>query len=98
MKKLNSDLTVDKVEDMAVNGIPHIATSYLKSNLPENSVSLNEFIRELEKEIIFKALKVCNGNKKNTALILGLKYSTLTEKIRAMNIKIEKICFLTNFI
>jgi DNA-binding NtrC family response regulator len=93
MKELKNDFKVDKVEEMTSYGIPHVATSYIKNNLPKNSVPLNEFMRRLEKEIIFKALKVCNGNKKNTALILGLKYSTLTEKIKAMNVKFEKKIF-----
>jgi|GEM_PF-3134818 len=74
-------------------GIPQVVEAYLKGNLPENSVALNDFMREMEREIIDKALKICNGNRKNTALLLGLKYSTLTEKIKSMNIKVKKKIF-----
>lgn len=81
------------VESGDYYGIPQVVTSYLRGNLPENSVTLRDFIRELEREIIHKALKICNGNRKNTAELLGVKYSTLTEKIKAMDIKVRKRVF-----
>ncbi len=57
-----------------------------KADIPEN-FNLKEFLEEFEKIVIEKALEKSNGNKNNTAKMLGLNRTTLIEKIKKKNIK-----------
>lgn len=59
----------------------------LCQNVPFN---LKEFLDSLEKEILFTVLAKVGGNQKEAARALGLKYTTLNEKIRKYNIGFEK--------
>ncbi|MFQ6108807.1 MAG: helix-turn-helix domain-containing protein [Candidatus Aminicenantales bacterium] len=58
---------------------------FLKRALP-----LKEFLDHLEKTIIMRALEKFKGNQKRAADELGLKYTTLNEKIKRHNIRITK--------
>ena len=55
-----------------------------------NGVPLKKFIGCMEKNIILRALSRVNGNQKYAAEILGVKYTTLNEKIKKYNIKFFK--------
>lgn len=55
-----------------------------------NGMDLKEFIEELERIIIIKTLAKFNGNQKDSAKFLGIKYTTLHEKIRRYNIHFRK--------
>lgn len=52
--------------------------------------SLLEFLNILEKAILIKVLSHVNGNQRDAAKYLGLKYTTLNEKIKKHNIKFFK--------
>ncbi len=56
----------------------------------KNGIDLKEFIEELERIIIIKTLSRFNGNQKDSARFLGIKYTTLNEKIRRYNIHFRK--------
>lgn len=51
---------------------------------------LKEFIEEFEKAILIKTLSIFNGNQKIAAKFLGIKYTTLNEKVRRHNIHFHK--------
>jgi len=55
-----------------------------------NGIDLKEFIEELERTIIIKTLARFNGNQKDSARFLGIKYTTLHEKIRRYDIHFRK--------
>jgi DNA-binding NtrC family response regulator len=80
--------------------ISNLVTSYLKSNLysDDEKLSLKDLITKLEKEIISKALKICNGNQRNAASLLKLNYTTLNEKLKRMNIRIVKQTIFENML
>ena len=44
------------------------------------------FIKNIEKEMIIYALKLANGNQKVASFILGVKPSTLNEKMKTLQI------------
>ena len=46
-------------------------------------------IKEIEKQMILKRLTVNNGNQKRTAVDLGMPKSTLHDRIKAYNIKMN---------
>lgn len=54
-------------------------------------ISLKEFMDKLEKEIIITALLKVNGNQCKAAKILGLRSSTLHEKIKRYDITLQRI-------
>jgi len=53
-------------------------------------VPLKELMNILERAILIRALSQLNGNLKNAAKFLGLKYTTLHEKIKKYNIRFRK--------
>jgi len=56
----------------------------------KETLSLKEFIMNLEKCIILMALSKANGNQKEAAKFLGIKYTTLNEKIKKYRIDFKK--------
>jgi len=53
-------------------------------------LNLKELLETLEKDIILNALSRVGGNQKEAARILGIKYTTLNEKIKRYNIHFQK--------
>ena len=53
-------------------------------------VPLKELMNMVEKAILIRTLSQLNGNLKNAAKSLGLKYTTLHEKIKKYNIRFRK--------
>lgn len=51
---------------------------------------LSEVMKEIERTILVKALAHFNGNQKNVARFLGIKYTTLHEKVKKHNIRFQK--------
>ncbi len=51
---------------------------------------LKEFIEDLEKSIILNTLFKVGGNQKKAASVLGIKYTTLNEKVRKYDIQFQK--------
>jgi DNA-binding NtrC family response regulator len=56
----------------------------------KQKIPLPELVSILEKTILIKVLSSFNGNQKDTAKFLGIKYTTLNEKIKKYNIKFLK--------
>jgi len=55
--------------------------------LPPGGVDLQELVAELERDLIGAALEATGWNKNRAAQLLGLKRTTLVEKIRSRNIE-----------
>ncbi|NIO48893.1 MAG: hypothetical protein GTN73_05570 [Candidatus Aminicenantes bacterium] len=53
-------------------------------------VPLKELMNAVEKAILIRTLSQCNGNLKDAAKYLGLKYTTLHEKMKKYNIRFRK--------
>jgi len=54
--------------------------------LPEEGLCLNSVVAEFEDRLIMQALEKCAGNKKEAAILLNLKRTTLLEKLKKKNI------------
>jgi transcriptional regulator of acetoin/glycerol metabolism len=54
------------------------------------TLPLKELIENLERTIIIRALSRFNGNQKEVARFLGVKYTTLNEKVKKYNIYFRK--------
>lgn len=55
-----------------------------------NGVSLSTLMTDFEKAILMKALTQFNGNLRKTSIFLGVKYTTLHQKMKKYNIIIRK--------
>ncbi len=81
-KKLASEKHSVKIDSI----INSIILFYLKQNTVKKKQSLKDFVDDFEKKIIFTALDVTNGNQKIAAEILGVKKTTLNEKIKRFGV------------
>ena len=77
-KKITSDLEV--IQEFLVS-------IYILRNIKNQNLPLKKFISDFEKKLIKNTLLITNGNLKSTASILGIKHTTLFEKIKRYNIK-----------
>ena len=57
-----------------------------ESKLPEGGICLNSAVDEFENNLITQALARSGGNKKEAALLLNLKRTTLIEKLKKKNL------------
>lgn len=55
-----------------------------------HSIPLKEMMDSVERSVILRTLHKVNGNQKKAAKILGVKYTTLNEKIKRYNILFPK--------
>jgi len=53
-------------------------------------VPFKELIGTVEKSILIRALSQCKGCQKSAADFLGIKYTTLNEKLKRYNIRFDK--------
>ncbi len=58
-----------------------------------SNIPLKTFLEKMEKNIILKTLYRVNGGQKRAAEILGIKYTTLNEKIKKYRIRLSKDLF-----
>jgi len=56
----------------------------------QQPLCLRELIEDLEKGLILNTLSKVGGNQKEAARALGIKYTTLNEKIKRYNIQFQK--------
>lgn len=52
---------------------------------------LKDFISQTEREVILNILAKTQGNQKEASKVLGLKYTTLNQKLKKYKIRIKKI-------
>jgi DNA-binding NtrC family response regulator len=83
MAKKSSKNAVDLNTQRLIN-------NYLKANLEDSCFDYYEFMREFEKQIIESALFLTHYNQKRASSILGLKPTTLNEKIKKHKIDISE--------
>ena len=54
--------------------------------LPEEGINIRDTLDELESRLTLGALKRCNGNKAKAAELLGLKRTTLIERLKRLKL------------
>jgi DNA-binding NtrC family response regulator len=60
--------------------------NYIFGNLLEVNIPLKEFVNDFEKQIIEYGLLITHGNQKRAAVLLGIKPTTINEKIKKYKI------------
>ncbi len=64
---------------------PRWRTSTRHRMLPEEGIDLDAYIADLERGLIAQSLERSGGNKRQAAALLGLKRTTLVEKLKRVN-------------
>jgi len=75
-----------RLENGLTKEVVELFAEYLCKQSP---LPLKGLMEDIEKTIILKALTRVNGNQKEAAAILGLKYTTLNEKIKKYGIRLR---------
>ena len=57
----------------------------------DTPISLKDVIGEIEKKVIVQVLNAVGGSQKDAARILGMKYTTLCEKLKRYHIRVKRI-------
>ncbi len=63
---------------------------FVESLCRERPILLKELMDRIEKDIIIRSLRIADGNQKQAAGILGVKYTTLHEKLKKFGISFRK--------
>ena len=99
---LNNEITnINEIKNSndlkSINDLSEILVrEYLMKNISAENTSLKIFMTDLEKRIIDFTLSLTNGNQKNASRILGVKETSLCEKIKKYNLKKNKKRILLN--
>lgn len=71
------DLGMDLVDAVSNAGAPDVS-------IPEGGVNFDTVVGQLERQLILKSIEIAGGNKKQAADLLGLKRTTLIEKLKRL--------------
>jgi len=89
-------LTIDRISSGYLDEWKERARSwevldvFIEQFCMKERIPLSELINILEKTILIRVLSSFNGNQKDAAKFLGIKYTTLHEKVKKYNIKFSK--------
>ena len=64
----------------------NLVRTYLKKNCSTEQIPLKNFIKSVERELVVKALRISNGSQRVASFVLGMKPTTLNEKIKKFRI------------
>ena len=84
MKKLGIDVNI--IRERLENSIEILVNYYMRMSLEKEPLPLKDFITSVEKKIIDSALLITLGNQKEASKILKIKYTSLNEKMKRLNI------------
>jgi DNA-binding NtrC family response regulator len=80
--KVSGMITVQDLPEKYRGALPASPTDPLPSMLPDQGFCLNSAVEEFENQMILQALERTGGNKKEAAVLLNLKRTTLIEKLK----------------
>jgi sigma-54 specific flagellar transcriptional regulator A len=83
---LESGTTPDAVAAVPADGGQRTAVVSAVAELPAEGMDLKLYLDELERALICKALEAANGTVAHAARLLGLRRTTLVEKLRKFGI------------
>ncbi|MEN8222183.1 MAG: helix-turn-helix domain-containing protein [Acidobacteriota bacterium] len=82
---------IDDLDKNKVSGLDDLSEilvrEYLQRNMTEKNIALKNFICDIERKIILFTLGLTNGNQKNASRILGIKETSLCEKIKKYDLR-----------
>lgn len=90
---LKKDCAKIEIKDFPVDYFSNVRIDRFVANinLPEEGLNFNEAVDEFENELILQALHKTAGNKNQAASLLKLNRTTLIEKLKRKNLRIQTI-------
>lgn len=86
---LKADEGAITLADLPGNMVDRAATvpsDMMEMEIPEEGINIRNTLDELESRLTLEALKRCNGNKAKAAELLGLKRTTLIERLKRLKL------------
>jgi transcriptional regulator with PAS, ATPase and Fis domain len=80
-------LPTDLPPEISGSQIPDLLSQI---RIPEGGISLEEVVVSVERELIRQSLELAKGNRTQAAELLGLKRTTLIEKLKRLNMMTEE--------
>jgi DNA-binding NtrC family response regulator len=87
MEKKIADINAEKKTVDMASIQEFMVSAFILKNIYDQNIPLKKFISDLEKQLIKNTLLIAYGNQKCAASILGIKQTTLFEKIKKYKIK-----------
>jgi len=88
---LNGDASPPNLEGRKEETLKReVLTLFIEYFCIKQRVPLKEFMKHLEKNILMRALSRFNGNQKEAAKFLGVKHTTINQKVKKYNIIFHK--------
>jgi transcriptional regulator with AAA-type ATPase domain len=84
-----------RTADSAPEDIPAFI-SFIETMCGGDRICLKRLLETLERLIIIRELNRCRGNQRTAAVHLGLKYTTLNEKVKKHGLRVSKHVQLVN--
>jgi DNA-binding NtrC family response regulator len=69
---------------------PEVFDIFMEFLCRDRPILLKEVMDRIEKDLIIRSLRMAGGNQKQAAGILGVKYTTLHEKLKKFGIRFPK--------
>ena len=69
---------------------PEVFDIFMEHLCRERPILLKDLMDRIEKDLIVRSLRMAGGNQKQAAGILGVKYTTLHEKLKKFGIHFPK--------
>lgn len=86
----NEEIDLSLVKDQMGDAKSRLINCYLLRNCTKENFPMRTFIKSFEEDLIKKALELARGNQRVAAMILGIKATTLSEKIKRSHISDPK--------
>lgn len=86
----NNNIDLSEIKTEMVDAKSKLINCYLLGNCTSKNFPMKLFLSLFEEDLIKKALKIAKGNQKVTSMILGIKATTLNEKMKRYQIKEAK--------
>jgi DNA-binding NtrC family response regulator len=83
---------INRLQENIKKNCEQMIKNYIFLNSLNKGLPLKNFINNLEKNLIDLALSMTKGNQKDVCMILGIKESTLCEKIKRYKIQKQRHC------
>ena len=83
----NNNIDLSEIKTEMVDAKSKLINCYLLGNCTSKNFPMKLFLSLFEEDLIKKALKIAKGNQKVTSMILGIKATTLNEKMKRYQIK-----------
>ena len=83
-------IDLSELKNEMVDAKSRLINCYLLGNCTSKNFPMKLFMSLFEEDLIKKALKIAKGNQRVTSMILGIKATTLNEKMKRYHIKETK--------